>query len=145
MSTQVTDQQATNTSTLHNINNNPILLGVLLLLMNIGSKYIMLDLPDSIDILFKSVFSRALVVFAILFISTRDIVVSTLITLMFYLIMKYLINPKSKSCILPNKNQYLNIFENKEIPKEVYEKARKVVEIFEKQQIKSVKMNQNLS
>ena len=105
----------------------------------------MLDLPDSIDILFKSVFSRALVVFAILFISTRDIVVSTLITLMFYLIMKYLINPKSKSCILPNKNQYLNIFENKEIPKEVYEKARKVVEIFEKQQIKSVKMNQNLS
>ena len=104
--------------------------------MNIGSRFIMVDIPDSIEEIFKSVFARSFVVFAILFISSRDILLSLIMTIVFYILMKYLLNPKSKSCVLPQKEKYLKVqkpasFVKDIIPTSTYEKAKKLVQLYE--------------
>jgi hypothetical protein len=118
------------------LNSNPVFMGLLLILMNIGSRFIMVDIPDSIEEIFKSVFARSFVVFAILFISSRDILLSLIMTIVFYILMKYLLNPKSKSCVLPQKEKYLKVqkpasFVKDIIPTSTYEKAKKLVQLYE--------------
>ena len=118
------------------LNSNPVFMGLLLILMNIGSRFIMVDIPDSIEEIFKSVFARSFEVFAILFISSRDILLSLIMTIVFYILMKYLLNPKSKSCVLPQKEKYLKVqkpasFVKDIIPTSTYEKAKKLVQLYE--------------
>lgn len=118
------------------LNSNPVFMGLLLILMNIGSRFIMIDIPDSIEEIFKSVFARSFVVFAILFISSRDILLSLIMTIVFYILMKYLLNPKSKSCVLPQKEKYLKVqnpasFVKDVIPTSTYEKAKRLVQLYE--------------
>ena len=68
--------------------------------MNIGSKYIAKDVPLAVDIIFDNFWARMFVVLCIAFISTRDIMVSLLITLLYILIFAYLLNDNSSSCIM---------------------------------------------
>ena len=91
---------------LQNLNHNKLFSGCLMLLMNIGGRYIAMDIPKTTDNLFKNKFLRYMVVFAISFIATHDIKISILLTLLFILIFKFLLDNKSKSCILPK--TYLN-------------------------------------
>lgn len=85
------------------LNNSKIFGGCMMLMMNIGAKYIVLDIPKEADEIFKTVWMRRLIIFAVSFIATRDIKTAILITLVFMLIFKFLLNKKSKSCILQNK------------------------------------------
>ena len=86
-----------------NMNNNKIFSGCLMLLMNIGGRYIAIDIPKTTDNLFKHKILRYSVVFSICFIATHDIKISILLTLLFILIFKFLLDNKSKSCILPSR------------------------------------------
>lgn len=88
------------------LNNNKFFSGCLMLFMNIGGRYITMDIPKTTDNLFKNKFLRYLVVFSISFIATHDIKISILLTLLFILIFKFLLDNNSKSCILPN--SYIN-------------------------------------
>ena len=91
---------------LSNLSNNKIFIGLAIIFMNVGSKYISIDLPKSLDNIFKHNFLRKFVIFCILFISTRDIKISILLTLVFVLLFSILLNENSSSCILPE--NYLN-------------------------------------
>ena len=72
-----------------------------MLLSNIGGKYLALDLPNNIDVLFERyAILRYLILFSIFFMATHDIKISLLLTLFYFLIIKFLINEKSKFCIL---------------------------------------------
>ena len=61
----------------------------------------MKDLPDTLDEIFEIKLMRRLVVFAIAFVATHDIKTSLLITLLFILLFSYLLDRKSRVCILP--------------------------------------------
>ena len=93
-------------SHLNNLNNNKIFVGLAIILLNVGSKYISIDLPKSLDNIFKHGLLRKIVIFCLLFISTRDIKISILMTLLFVLIFSILFNENSNACILPE--NYLN-------------------------------------
>jgi len=88
------------------LNNSKILVGFALILINVGSKYISYDLPKTLDNIFKHSLLRKIVVFSIVFISTRDIKISLLITLLYILLFSILLHEDSDLCILPE--QYLN-------------------------------------
>lgn len=83
------------------INNNKFVLAFCLILLNIGSKYINLNLTKGQEILIKSISSEILI-FAISFMGSHDIIVSFIITLLFSLLSKFLFNENSNYCILPS-------------------------------------------
>ena len=100
------------------LNANTFFGGCAMFVMNIGGKYIASEIPDTLDHYFtKYKFFRYLVVFSIAFISTRNIKMSILLTLTFILLFKFLIETKSKFCILkkeniPEKNNDLIEYQN---------------------------------
>lgn len=83
------------------INNNKYILALSLLLLNLGSKYIDLNLTKGQELLIKSI-SREILIFAISFMASHDIVVSFIITILFSIITKFLFNENSNYCILPS-------------------------------------------
>ncbi len=89
------------------INSNKIFTGIIMILMNLGSKYISLDIPLSIENIFKKKEFRIFFVFCVVFISTHDFKISILITLLFILFFKFLLNDNSSMCLLTEK--YKNI------------------------------------
>jgi hypothetical protein len=66
---------------LSNIAISPYFNGSIMLLMNIGGKYLAMDLPKNLDSLFINyAFLRYIVLFSIFFMATRNIKISLLLT-----------------------------------------------------------------
>ena len=85
------------------ITNSKIFGGFVMIMMNIGSKYIILDLPKNLDKIFTKIFIlRILVVFCIFFMATKDIIISILLTLIFVIFIRFILNEKSNFCLLNN-------------------------------------------
>jgi hypothetical protein len=82
------------------LNSSKVFGAFLMFVMNIGSKYIGKDIPLGVDIIFDNFWARMFVVLCIAFISTRDIVTSIMILLLYILVFSYILNDKSKSCVL---------------------------------------------
>ncbi len=86
------------------LSNSPLFNGSIMLLSNIGGKYLALDMPKNIDVLFENyAILRYLILFSVFFIATRDIKISVLLTLFYFIIIKFLINENSRFCIIKNK------------------------------------------
>ena len=94
---------------LFNLSNNPLFNGSIMLLTNIGGKYLALDLPQNLDVLFEQyALLRYLILFSIFFMATRDIKISILLTLFYFILIKFLINENSRFCILKKKENVMN-------------------------------------
>ena len=85
------------------INNSKLFAGCIMLLMNLGGKYIVKELPEGIDQIFDNPWIRRFIIFSIIFIATRDILSSLLITLFFILMTQFILNRQSKFCMLNKK------------------------------------------
>ncbi len=118
-------------STIFYLNNSKIFTGCAMMIMNIGSKYMSLDLPKSLDNIFQNVWARRIVIFCIAFIATHDIKISLFITLLFILIFRILLNENSKACILPK--QYLDFNKDGIISQEEVMKAKQILSEYGKQ------------
>lgn len=90
-----------------NINTNKLFIGLAMLFLNIGSRYIELKLTKSQEAIIKNV-AREVLIFSIAFIGTRDIIAALIITTLFIIFSKYIFNEKSKFNILPEKYKKLN-------------------------------------
>ena len=87
------------------LSNSQLFNGSIMLLSNIGGKYLALDLPKNIDVLFENyAILRYLILFSVFFIATRDIKISVLLTLFYFIVIKFLINENSRFCIIEKKN-----------------------------------------
>jgi len=105
------------------ISNNKLFGGAIMLLTNIGGKYLALELPTNIEKLFSTYsILRYLVLFSIFFMATRDIKTSILLALLFFIFIKFFINEKSTFCLLSKDN------ESNTITKNEYENAKNIVE-----------------
>lgn len=83
------------------LNNNKIFAGVIILIMNICSRYATLELSQSQEYYIKYVFGKQLLLFAIIWMGTRDIIISIILTVLFLILADYLLNDQSKYCIIP--------------------------------------------
>lgn len=72
----------------------------IIFIMNIGSKYMAKDVPVAVDLIFENFWARMFVVFCVAFVSTRDIFMSLIITMLFILLFKYILNEKSSTCVI---------------------------------------------
>lgn len=115
---------------------------LIMLAMNLGGRFIVMDLPKSIDQIFTSSFLlRSFVIFALFFSSTQHIWLSIIFTLLFIIVMKYLLNCDSEFCLL-NKEHFKSKYDAKGegegeskkkenvVSEEEFLHAKKVVESF---------------
>ena len=91
---------------LHNhvmtVNNSKIFAGLMIIVLNIASKFVTFKLPKTMESYLKYTFSRDILVFAIAWMGTRDIYIALIITGIFMLCMEYFFNEESAFCCLPS-------------------------------------------
>ena len=83
------------------LNDSKFFAGLIILTMNIGSKYITVDLSKTQENYIKYSLGRQILIFAIIWMGTRDIVTSLIMTVIFILFADYLFNEHSRYCIIP--------------------------------------------
>ena len=91
------------------LNDSKFFAGLVILTMNIGSKYITVDLSKTQENYIKYSLGRQILIFAIIWMGTRDIVTSLIMTIIFILFADYLFNEHSRYCIIPEKYKELTI------------------------------------
>lgn len=87
------------------LNESKIFAGCIMLLMNIGGRYILNELPSNADDIFNRPMIRLFIIFSIVFVATKDIKSSILLTLLFILFFKFILDENSKFCILDKKTK----------------------------------------
>ena len=87
------------------LNENKYFIGLMMILVNIGSRFIIGELSDTQKKLINDKNLRRLFIFGIFFMATRDIVSSLILTIMFVLLVSELFNEESEISLLPKKDK----------------------------------------
>jgi len=87
---------------LERLNSSKYFIGLMMILLNVGSKYLFDEFGELHNLLLTKKIIRRLMIFVIVFIAIRDIKISIIITFLFIIIVLELCNEKSKYCIIPN-------------------------------------------
>jgi len=87
---------------LEDLSTNKLVIGILMLFMNIGSRYIELRLTSGQEMILKNI-AREILIFTIAFVYTKDIIISFIITGIFIILANFVFNEKSKYNIIPEK------------------------------------------
>lgn len=74
---------------------SPFFIGVMMLLLNIGSRYITHEFSDNDEEYSQNILLRRLAIFAVCFIGTRDVIVSVILTAAFVILSAGFIRGKS--------------------------------------------------
>lgn len=106
------------------LNGNKYMLGLMILLINLGARYIGNEVGEFMHKVLNHKFSRRFLIFLVLWMGTRDLVVAGVITIGFILLVNTLFNENSSFSILPIKNDLT-------ITKEQYLLAKDLVNKYE--------------
>ena len=111
------------------LNNSKVFAATLGLLMHLGAaKYIQAELSQLHEDILSNIYVRRFLIFAVIFISTRDIKLALVLTAVFVVLISGIFNEDSKYCILPNVE-----CNSRKITKEEYHYAQSILEKYHKQ------------
>jgi len=96
------------------LNNSKLFAGLMIIILNVSSKFVTIKLSKSMEAYLKYTFSRNILIFAIAWMGTRDIYIALAITLLFILFMDHILNEDSPYCCLPHEftHYHLNLAES---------------------------------
>jgi hypothetical protein len=83
------------------MNQSKIFAGLVIIVLNVSSKFVTIKLSKSMEGYLKYTFSRDILVFAMAWMGTRDIYTALFITLVFSLCANFFFNEQSGFCCLP--------------------------------------------
>tara|TARA_B100001758_G_C18281964_1_gene542114 strand:- start:192 stop:671 length:480 start_codon:yes stop_codon:yes gene_type:complete len=89
-------------SFISNLNTNKLFIGIMMIFMNLGSRYIEIKLTKSQENILKNI-AREVLIFTIAFVGSRDIVIAFVITAVFLILSKYIFNENSRFNIIPKR------------------------------------------
>ena len=89
------------------LNNSKFFAGVIMILLNVGSKFITIQFSKSTEEYMKWTVSKQLLVFSMAWMGTRDIYAALGLTAVFTILSEYLFNEESSLCIVPQKYRVL--------------------------------------
>jgi hypothetical protein len=121
------------------INDSKIFAGIMIITLNIVSRFVNIKLSKSVESYLKYTFSKYVLVFTIAWMGTRDIYIAFTIMMIYVIIIDYLLDDDSMFCILPEefKNYHQELLdnggENEDVSEEDIKKAEKVLEKAKKQ------------
>jgi hypothetical protein len=89
------------------LNSSKFFAGVIMILLNVGSKFIPIQFSRSTEEYLKMNVTKQLLVFAMAWMGTRDIYASLVLVAVFTILSDHLFNEESGYCIVPEKYQVL--------------------------------------
>ena len=90
------------------VNNSKLFAGIIMILMNIGSKYITVKFSKSQEAYLRNYVGREILIFAVCWMGTKDIYMSLMLTAAFFVLSQHLFNEDSRFCVLPQKYRELH-------------------------------------
>jgi hypothetical protein len=108
------------------VNSSKLAIGIAMIMFNIGSKFLVVDMSKTQELFFKNVVIRRITLFSIFFVATRDLITSMVLTASFVVIAMGLFNERSKFYVLPNKAFYDDVYTLQE-----YEMSKKIIKAYE--------------
>jgi hypothetical protein len=90
------------------LNNSKFFAGVIMILLNVGSKFITIQFSKSTEEYMKYSLSKQILVFAMAWMGTRDIYAALGLTAVFTILSDHLFNEESSMCIVPHKYRVLD-------------------------------------
>jgi len=111
---------------LSDLNTNKYFTGIMMIILNLGSRFLVMELSESQEQLLSNKIIRRFVLFTVVFIATKDIYVSLIITAIFIILVSGLFNENSKYCIVtkPVISQ---------ITADEYKEAQKIIKLYKLQ------------
>jgi glucan phosphoethanolaminetransferase (alkaline phosphatase superfamily) len=123
--------------TLNNLNTSKYFAGLMILFLNLSSRYLALELSESQQQMLSNKVIRRFIIFTVVFVATRDVWVSIIVTAIFIVLVAGLFNENSKYCVI-----------TKPVIKEVTEddlvEAKKVIQMYTLQKKAGIKQNTEL-
>jgi len=83
------------------LNQSKYFAGLMIITINIASKFVNFNISRTMESYLRFTFSRDILIFAIMWMGTRDIFVSAGMTVLFIIVMDFLLNENSIFCCLP--------------------------------------------
>ena len=114
----------------HNINQSKYFAGIIMILMNMGSRYISLELSERHESILGHPMVRRLMLFTVFFTATRDIWISLGLTACFVILVTGIFHDESRFCMIPERYRK----GKKVVTKSDIEKAEKVLALARQQQ-----------
>jgi hypothetical protein len=90
------------------LNNSKFFAGIVMILLNVGSKFITINFSKSTEEYLKFSLSKQLLVFSMAWMGTRDIYIALGLTAVFTILSDLLFNEESRLCIVPENYRVLN-------------------------------------
>ena len=119
-------------SFIHPINTSKLFAGILMILMNIGSKYIEMGLTKSQEQALRNGLGREIIIFCVVFLGTRDLVLSIIMTSAFIILSDHIFNEKSRFCVIPKHlkklNELMDVNDDGTVSREEEKKAMEILE-----------------
>jgi len=122
------------------LNNSKIFAGMMIIILNIASKFVTFKLSKSVESYLKFTFSKQILVFAMAWMGTRDIYIAVFMTLVFIIFTEYLLNENSMFCCLPEEftDYHISLLDNDIVSPEEIQKAKDILEKAEAQKKKQL-------
>ena len=114
------------------LNNSKFFAGLVMIMLNIGSKYVTIELSKSQEAYLKNSIGRQILIFAISWMGSRDILIALALTAIFTVLTDHLFNEESPMCVIPMKyrqfEEVLDLDKNQEVTDDEIAKATEILE-----------------
>jgi len=115
------------------LNDSKFFAGIVMIILNIGSKFIAVQFSRSTEQYLKMNVTKQLIVFAMAWMGTRDIYTALILTAVFTILSDHLFNEESPHCIVPHKYRILdNVLDTNNDGIVSEEEIKSAMEILEK-------------
>lgn len=126
------------------LNNNKMFWGVTMLLLNLGSRFVVADLGKFHETILTNEYFKKIILFSMFFVATRDILIAFVLTILYIIVIDGLLHEKRKFCIIPKK--YIDDIQNKQdINENQYLQAKNVVLAYEMKKTQAQQDTDNTS
>jgi hypothetical protein len=130
-------------NSVNSLNSSTFFAGVMMICLNIGSRYIQLNLDESTESYIKYALTKEIMVFTISWMATRNIYMSLGLTAVFIVLADFIMNEKSRYCLLPKKfikSRRMNELVDNKILSE--KEINDALEVLERAKVQKFKQNQ---
>jgi hypothetical protein len=114
------------------LNDSKFFAGIIMILLNIGSKFITMRFSKSQEAYLKNSVGRQLLIFAISWMGSRDILIALALTAIFTVLTDHLFNEESPMCVIPMKYRHfeevLDLDKDNNVTDEELSKASAILE-----------------
>lgn len=117
------------------INESKLFAGLMIIILNIASRFVNLKLSKNVELYLKHTFSKQILVFAIAWMGTRDIYIALMVTVAFIVSVDYLFNENSAFCCLPETFTQHHLDLDSKVSEEDIKKAKELLEKASQQQM----------